>query len=136
MLRENRRKALLLRGQEGFTLIEIIAVLILLGILAAVAIPKYMDMTDEAKNKAVDAGIAELNSRENLLWGKVKLAVTPPTTDAAMDTAIKALADYSVDLGSDYTWPDATHLVFKGGTSVALTRTAATLTAPAVWRRT
>ena len=32
------------RNQKGFTLIEIIAVLVILGVLAAVAIPKYQDL--------------------------------------------------------------------------------------------
>ena len=31
------------RGQQGFTLIEIISVLVILGILAAVAVPKHYD---------------------------------------------------------------------------------------------
>lgn len=64
----------IVRNQEGFTLIEIIAVLILLGILAAVAIPKYMDLTDTARGKAASGQIAEVKGRLNSAMAKYMLA--------------------------------------------------------------
>jgi prepilin-type N-terminal cleavage/methylation domain-containing protein len=50
-------------SQKGFTLIEIIAVLVILGILAAVAVPKYLDMAGEARVKAAQGAIAEVKGR-------------------------------------------------------------------------
>ncbi len=56
----------LLRKQDGFTLIEIIAVLIILSLLAAVSVPRYIDLEQDAKQSAIDAVISELNGRESL----------------------------------------------------------------------
>ncbi|MDD2391034.1 MAG: prepilin-type N-terminal cleavage/methylation domain-containing protein [Desulfobacterales bacterium] len=143
-----KRKNRILNNEKGFTLIEIIAVLILLGILAAVAVPKYIDLTVEAKDRAIDAGIAELNSREALVWGKAKLSTATwadGLTDATIDGALMTPANtgYDTDLGTDnYTWADGGGptdtggtLSFQSATGVALTRTPSTTTAPATWKR-
>ncbi len=74
------------RGQQGFTLIEIISVLVILGILAAVAVPKYYDMQKEALQKAALGVVAESQARINLVFGQSLLQ--GKDCDTAKDAAI------------------------------------------------
>ena len=124
----------LLRNQKGFTLVEIIAVLVLLSVLAAIAVPKYIDLEQNAKQKAFDGAIAELNGQENLVWSNLKISPSGYPDDAQL----MLLVDYN--LGNDYSWqpghPIAVggDLTFKGET-VTLNRTASDTSKPAIWSR-
>lgn len=67
-------------NNRGFTLIEIVMVLVLLGILAAVAIPKYYDLTAQAEKQTAKAIAAEFQARLNAEFASELLQGTACST--------------------------------------------------------
>jgi prepilin-type N-terminal cleavage/methylation domain-containing protein len=119
------KKSLLRKNKKGFTLIEIIAVLVILGILAAVAIPKYLDMREDAIRNAALGAVSELNARERLSLAQSKL------NDATANTTYSQTDLY---LGADWgTIVSGGNTTFKGKT-VVFTKTGPTnINTPAQW---
>ncbi len=85
-------------NQKGFTLIEIIAVLVILGILAAVAIPRFMDLTSVASDKAAMQAVAEGKSRLSNQFARNLLTGNSNSTALLITKATNSLAD-----AGDYT---------------------------------
>ena len=79
------------RNEEGFTLIEIMVVVVILGILAATIIPQFMGTTQDAKVSTAKATISELESALERFYIQMdryptteeglKVLVDPPSGD-------------------------------------------------------
>ncbi|MGH8686110.1 MAG: type IV pilin protein [Burkholderiales bacterium] len=62
--------------QAGFTLIELVVVIVILGILAAVAIPQFTDLSTQAKQAVGNAACGALQSSAVLLFASTRSANT------------------------------------------------------------
>ena len=62
-----------MRKQAGFTLIELVMVIVILGILAATALPKFVDLSGEADQAAVRSVASTISSATSINYATKKI---------------------------------------------------------------
>ena len=118
-------------GKKGFTLIELIMVIIILGILAIVAIPRFFNLQTRAMEGAVDGVVGSVRSGIHMYYGSN--TAWPPTggledpADLPETTVFEEILEQGIDVASGgvgwtrvtdtytYTYPGAAP---DGGTEV------------------
>ena len=91
-----------MKKQSGFTLIELVIVIIILGILAVAAAPKFLNLQDDARTSTLKGVEGSLNSAGAMVYSKAVIA--------GKDTAPSETLDIGngVSVGIAYGYPKAT----------------------------
>jgi len=73
------------KSNAGFTLIELVIIIVVLGILAAIAIPKYQDISSDAKEAACRGALGGLRSGVTIFYANQAVTTGTATWPTATD---------------------------------------------------
>ncbi len=94
-----------MKKQQGFTLIELVIVIVILGILAALAVPRFISLQREARIAVVDSLFTSVRSGSNIVYAKSAAA---GESDNATDTIdIDGAAVAGGVIGTNFGYPQA-----------------------------
>lgn len=85
-----------MKKQNGFTLIELVVVIIILGILAVTAAPKFINLQSDARKSTVEGVQAALQGANSLIYSKTAIASKEKDEGATITiaTGVTVTTDY------------------------------------------
>ncbi|WP_114765533.1 type II secretion system protein [Vibrio rhodolitus] len=89
---------------KGFTLIELVIVIVILGILSVTAAPRFLNLQDDAKNAAIDGLKGAFLGSMGIVYSKAVILGIEQKSETSLDTD----ANGSADLDIAYGYPKAT----------------------------
>lgn len=105
----------MLKKNQGFTLIELMIVVVIIGILAAIAIPNYVSMQDRARESSVKG-----NAHSGQLYAEDQAVISNGTYPAGIATHMNDLSNMANPFGG-VAWADGGTFVSGGCAYVSVT---------------
>lgn len=91
-----------MKRQGGFTLIELVVVIVILGILAVTAAPRFLNLQDDARNASLEGLKGAMAGASSMVYGKAAILGQESAVSASIDIGT------GTNITVEYGYPQAT----------------------------